>query len=77
MPPEPMTRNRVAFVAEYEDGRTVEFSIDRWTLSLGEYAVRIIARERQEKGDLPPGEIRTVRRRRSPEGAGFERNARR
>jgi hypothetical protein len=63
MPPEPMTSNRVAFVAGYEDGRTVEFSIDRWTLSLGEYAVRIIARERQEKGDLPPGEIRAVRRR--------------
>jgi hypothetical protein len=46
-----MTSNRVAFVAEYEDGRTVEFSIDRWTLSLGDYAARIIARERQEKGD--------------------------
>jgi hypothetical protein len=58
-----MTSNRVAFVAEYEDGRTVEFSIDRWTLSLGEYAARIVARERQEKGDLPPGEIRAVTRR--------------
>jgi hypothetical protein len=58
-----MTSNRVAFVAEYEDGRTVEFSIDRWTLSLGEYAARIIVRERQQKGDLPPGEIRAVRRR--------------
>ena len=55
-----MTSNRVPFVAEYEDGRTVEFSIDR--LSLGEYAPRIILRERQEKGDLPPGEIRAVRR---------------
>jgi hypothetical protein len=58
-----MTSNRVAFVAEYEDGRTVEFSIDRWTLRLGEYAARIVARERQEKGDLPPGEIRAVTRR--------------
>jgi hypothetical protein len=58
-----MTSNRAAFVAEYEDGRTVEFSIDRWTLSLGEYAARIVARERQEKGDLPPGEIRAVTRR--------------
>jgi len=55
--------NRIAFVAEYQDGRTVEFSIDPWTLSLGEYAARIIARERQEKGDLPPGEIKAVRRR--------------
>jgi len=62
-----MTSNRVAFVAEYEDGRTVEFSIDRWTLSLGEYAARIITRERQEKGDLPPGEIRAVRRIGSPD----------
>jgi hypothetical protein len=64
MPPESeaMTSNRVMFVVEYEDGRTAELSIDRWTLSLGDYAVRIIARERQEKGDLPPGEIKTVRR---------------
>lgn len=58
-----MTSNRVAFVAEYEDGRTVEFSIDPWTLSLGEYAARIIASERQAEGDLPPGEIVAVRRR--------------
>jgi len=58
-----VTNNRVAFVAEYEDGMTVEFSIDRWTLSLGEYAARIVAREQQQKGDLPPGEIRAVRHR--------------
>jgi hypothetical protein len=50
---EEMTSNRVAFVAEYEDGRTVEFSIDRWTLTLGEYAAMNIAPERQQKGDLP------------------------
>jgi hypothetical protein len=56
-----MTSDRVMFVVEYEDGRTTEFSIDRWTLSLGDYAARIVARERQEKGDLPPGAIRTVR----------------
>ena len=64
---EAMTSNRVMFVIEYEDGRTTEFSIDRWTLSLGDYIARIIARERQEKGDLPQGEIRAVRRNRSPE----------
>jgi hypothetical protein len=57
-----MTNDRVMFVVEYEDGRTVEFSIDRWTLSLGDYAARIIARERQQSGDLPPGQIRAVRR---------------
>jgi hypothetical protein len=56
-----MNWNRVMFVIEYEDGRTAEFSIDQWTLSLGDYAARIIARERQEKGDLPPGEIRGIR----------------
>ena len=54
--------HRVMFVVEYEDGRTAEFSIDRLTLSLGDYVARIIARERQEKGDLPSGEIRAVRR---------------
>jgi hypothetical protein len=42
-----MKCNRVMFVVEYEDGRTAEFSIDQWTLSLGDYAARIIARERQ------------------------------
>ena len=57
-----MTSNRVTFIAEYEDSRTVEFSVDRLTLSLGEYAVRIIARERQEKGELPRGRIRAITR---------------
>ena len=42
-----MTSDRVRVVAEYEDGRTCEFSIDRLTLSLGEYAAKMIARERQ------------------------------
>ena len=55
--------NRIILVADYEDGKTAEFSIDRWTLSLGEYAARIIVRERQEKGDLPSGQIRAIRRR--------------
>jgi hypothetical protein len=50
------------FVVEYADGATCEFSIDRWTLGLGEYAASIIVRQRQEMGDLPPGEIKTVRR---------------
>jgi hypothetical protein len=62
-----MTSNRVMFVIEYEDGRTSAFSIDRWTLSLGDYAANIIAREGQEKGDLPPGEIKAVRRNSSPQ----------
>jgi len=57
-----MTSNRVMFVVEYADGTTCEFSIDRWTLGLGEYAASIIVRQRQEMGDLPPGEIKTVRR---------------
>jgi hypothetical protein len=50
------------FVVEYADGRKFEFSIDRWTLGLGEYATSIIVRQRQEMGDLPRGEIKTVRR---------------
>jgi hypothetical protein len=62
-----MSSHRVTFVVEYEDGRTTEFSIDRWTLSLGDYAATLIARERQDKGDLPLGEIKAVRRNRSSE----------
>ena len=65
-PRETMTSNRVMFVVEYVDGGTTEFSIDRWTLSLGDYAATIIAQERQGKGDLPAGEIKTVRRSRRP-----------
>jgi hypothetical protein len=61
-----MTSNRVMFVVEYVDGRTAEFSVDGWTLSLGDYAVKIIARERQAKGDLPSGEISAIRRGRWP-----------
>jgi hypothetical protein len=57
-----MTSNRVMFVAEYEDGSSAEFSIDRGTLSLGDYVARIIARERQENGELPPGAIMALRR---------------
>jgi hypothetical protein len=53
---------RVIFVVEYADGRTCEFSIDRFMLGLDDYAATIIARERQESGDLPPGPIKTVRR---------------
>ena len=56
-----MSSNRVLFVVEYEDGRTCEFTIDQSMLDLGDYVPRIIARERQAKGDLPSGQIKTVR----------------
>jgi len=54
-------RHRVTFVAEYEDGRTCEFSIDSLMVGLGDYAAMIIARERQANGDLPRGQIKAIR----------------
>ena len=50
------------FEAVYEDGSAEEFFIDHYTLARGDHVRRIIARELQAKGELPPGRIADVRR---------------
>ena len=35
--------NRVTFVATYEDGRQLSFTVDKFTLTGGDYVARIIA----------------------------------
>jgi hypothetical protein len=56
--------NWINFIAEYEDGTTERFRIDRSTLSQGDHVARTIARERQEAGQLKPGKILKVYRER-------------
>src|SRR5215831_8814550 len=52
----------VAFVAEYADGSTVIFWIDRSSLRAGDHVARIIADERQREGEMREGAIVTVKR---------------
>ena len=54
--------NRVTFIATYEDGRQVLFTVDKFNLTGGDYAARIIACERQKAGELPAGKIMSVAR---------------
>jgi hypothetical protein len=52
----------IAFLAEYDDGSTSTFVIDRWTLEHGDHVASIIARKRQEAAQLKPGKIVLVYR---------------
>ena len=54
--------DRVQFVVQYVDGRHALIWIDRWTLNQGDHVAPIVAREKQEEGELPPGKIESVRR---------------
>ena len=59
--------NRVTFIATYEDGRQLSFTVDKFTLTGGDYVARIIAGERQRAGELPEGKIMSVARSLTPE----------
>ena len=54
--------DRVQFVVEYEDGRHALMWIDRWTLNQGDHVAPIVAREKQEAGEIPEGKIESVKR---------------
>jgi hypothetical protein len=58
MPHRPSTD--IPFIAEYADGSTHLFTIDKWTLRSGDYVAGIVAREKQTEGLLPNGEIKKV-----------------
>ena len=49
----------VAFVIKYRDGSLAE--IDEHTLARGRHVVPTICRERQESGEIPQGEIFSIR----------------
>jgi hypothetical protein len=47
----------VMFAITYDDGRTAYITIDPNTLKAGDHVARVVAAERQEKGELPEGKI--------------------
>jgi hypothetical protein len=53
----------VVFVVEFEDGTRDHIYIDRYTLRSGDHVAKTIARERQQKGELPNKPIKSVARR--------------
>ena len=56
------SEHRITFIATYEDGEELAFSIDKFTLRGGDHVARIIAAERQRTGELPPVKIVSVKR---------------
>jgi hypothetical protein len=52
----------VMFAVAYEDGRTAYITVAPNLLLQGDHVVPTIARERQEKGEIPDGEIKGVKR---------------
>jgi hypothetical protein len=57
-----VTRPRVVFIAEYEDGSQESFTIDQWALRTGDHVASIVAGERQREGSLKAGKIGRVYR---------------
>jgi hypothetical protein len=52
----------VSFTVAYEDGSTTKIVIEKAYLTRGDYIARIIASERQGKGEIPSGIIKSVER---------------
>ena len=59
---DPKDAGYVRFRVSFEDGRTAYFNTPRDDLRTGDHVAPIIAREHQDKGELPPGKIIAVRR---------------
>lgn len=52
----------VMFAVSYDDGRTAYLVIENHGKASDDYLVRPIAKERQEQGMLPEGEITSIKR---------------
>ena len=50
------------FAVHLDDGRTAYITVSPKLLRGGDYLVLSIARERQQKGEIPDGNIKTVKR---------------
>ena len=50
------------FAVTYEDGRTAYITIDPDVIRSGDHVARVVARERQHRGEIPEGEIAGVKR---------------
>ena len=52
----------IMFAVNYEDGRTAYITVDPDSIRSGDHLARAVARERQDRGEIPIGEIATVKR---------------
>ena len=52
----------IMFAVNYDDGRTAYITINPKLLEPGDHVARTVARERQDKGEIPEGEIASVKR---------------
>jgi hypothetical protein len=54
--------HNIMFAVQYEDGRTAYITVSPRLIVTGDNLVPQIARERQEKGEIPRGKIAALRR---------------
>lgn len=59
---QPGSREWVHFVVRYQDGRSTRMRVQRFVLKALNNAVLTIARDRQERGELPSGLIASIER---------------
>ena len=52
----------IMFAVHFEDGRTSYMTISPKLLAAGDHLALSIARDRQQKGEIPDGEIKTIKR---------------
>jgi hypothetical protein len=52
----------IMFAVNYEDGRTAYITVSPKMLEAGDHVARTVVRERQDKGEIPEGEIASVKR---------------
>jgi hypothetical protein len=52
----------IMLAVNFQDGRTAYITISPKLLEAGDHVARVVARERQEKGEIPQGEIASVKR---------------
>jgi hypothetical protein len=50
------------FAVHYQDGRSAYITVSPKLLEGGDHLVLSIARDRQQKGEIPEGTIKTVKR---------------
>ena len=61
-PPYRKRDSNVLFAVNYADGRSAYITLSPKKLAGGEHVVPMVSRELQEKGEIPPGEIKGVNR---------------
>ncbi|HEY7384171.1 MAG TPA: hypothetical protein VH743_10925 [Beijerinckiaceae bacterium] len=52
----------IMFAVNYDNGRTAYITVSPKQLERGEHVVRELVRERQDSGEIPAGQVASVRR---------------